>query len=50
MNDPWMLMTGCAIVGFLLPDFLLTGKARIPVGVNLLGALAGALISGSFVL
>lgn len=47
MQTPWMLMTGCGIVGWLLPEFLHRGK--IPVGINILGAAAGALISGSFV-
>lgn len=51
MQTPWMLMTGCGIVGWLLPEVLsVFGKARIPVMMNVLGATSGVLISGAFVL
>ena len=49
--NPYMLMSGCAIVGWLLVEvFAVFGKAKIPAGMNILGAAAGALISGAFVL
>jgi hypothetical protein len=51
MNSPWMLVIGCAIVGWLLPEFRAAIMKRpIPMGMNVLGAFAGGLIAGAFVL
>jgi len=51
MQTPWMFMTGCAIVGWIVPEVIgAFGKVRIPIGMNVIAAIAGALISGSFVL
>lgn len=51
MQTPWMLVAGCSIVGWFVPEVIaVIGKTRIPVGMNVLAAVAGALISGSFVL
>jgi hypothetical protein len=45
-----MLITGCAIVGWLAPEiFAAILRRGIPVMMNILGAAAGALIAGSFV-
>ena len=50
MNTPWMFVTGCALIGFLLPETLVAfGKVRVPLLVNMLSALAVGLIAASFV-
>lgn len=50
MSQPWMLMTGCAMFGYLLPEVLLIYRdVRVPVMMNLLSSLAAFLVSGSFV-
>jgi hypothetical protein len=50
VETPWMLITGCAIVGWIAPEiFAVILKRPIPVGLNVLGAIAGALIAGAFV-
>ena len=49
--NPYMLMVGCASTGWLLVEaFDVCGNSRVQVGMNILGAAAGALISGAFVL
>ncbi len=48
--NPWMLVTGCVIVGWLAPEiFAAILKRGIPVMLNILGAIAGGLIAGAFV-
>jgi hypothetical protein len=50
MNTPWMFVTGCAMIGFLLPESLAAfGKGRVPIGMNMFSAAAVALIAASFV-
>lgn len=50
IETPWMLVTGCAIVGWIAPELLAAILKRpVPVTFNLLGAIAGGLISGAFV-
>ena len=45
-----MLITGCVIVGFIAPEILAAiVKRPIPLTLNVLGAVAGGLIAGSFV-
>ena len=51
MHYPWMIIVGSSIVGWLAVEVLtVISKRRQPVGVNVLGAIAGAMISGGFVL
>lgn len=50
VTTPWMLVTGCAIVGWLAPElFAAILKRPIPMSLNVLGAIAGGLIAGAFV-
>ena len=50
VTTPWMLVTGCVIVGWIAPEILAAILKRgIPVMLNVLGAVAGGLIAGSFV-
>jgi hypothetical protein len=47
---PWMLITGCAIVGWLAPEiFAAILKRGIPIMMNILGATAFGLIAASLV-
>lgn len=49
VTTPWMLITGCTIVGWLLPEILAAiAKVNVPIPMNFLGALAGGLIAGAF--
>jgi hypothetical protein len=53
MSNPWMLVIGSALAGWLFVEsFSAFGseKIRVPIGLNVIGAVAGALIAGSFVL
>jgi hypothetical protein len=51
ISNPWMLVAGCAIAGWVAPEALAAIiKAPTPVGLNVLGAIAGGLIAGAFVL
>lgn len=51
MNTPWMLIAGCSIFGFLIPEsFVAFGKCvRVPFMMNVLSAFAAGLIAASFV-
>ena len=50
MTTPWMLVAGCVIIGWLLPEILAAfSSRRIPWTMNALAALAAGLIAGSFV-
>ena len=50
IETPWMLITGCAILGFLLPELLAAiGKVRVPIMMNVYSAIACGLIAGAFV-
>jgi hypothetical protein len=50
MNHGWMLVIGCAIVGWIFVEWIgCFGQRHIPVSLNVLGAIAGALIAGAFV-
>ena len=50
IGTPWMLVTGCVIVGWIAPEILAAILKRpIPVMLNVLGAIAGGLIAGAFV-
>ena len=50
-----MIISGWAIIGWLAVEFLgvwaisFERVVRVPIGVNILGALAGGLISGGIV-
>lgn len=52
MNSPWMFITGCMILGWLLPEaFVAFGRINlVPIAMNILTALACGLIAGSFIL
>ena len=51
MHYPWMIIVGSSIAGWLLVEvFAVFGKARVPATMNVLGAIAGAMIAGGFVL
>ena len=53
MLNQAMLMAGCSILGWLLVESLqlfARPGVRVTSGMNLLGAIAGALISGGLVL
>ena len=51
MHNPWMIIVGSSIVGWLSVEvFTAISNRRQPVGMNILGAIAGAMISGGFVL
>jgi hypothetical protein len=50
IETPWMLITGCAMLGYLLPEVLgAFGKVRVPMSMNLFSAIACGLIVGAFV-
>ena len=50
MNTPWMLITGCSIFGYLLPEVLAAfGNIKVPLGMNVLSAVSCGLIAASFV-
>ena len=50
VTTPWMLVTGCVIVGWIAPEILAAILKRpIPAMLNVLGAVAGGLIAGAFV-
>lgn len=44
-----MLITAGFIIGWLLPEVLAAARLRVPVGVNVLSAIAGALVAGYIV-
>ena len=51
MHYPWMIIVGSSIVGWLLVEALAAiSKTRASAMLNFLGAIAGAMISGGFVL
>ena len=51
MHYPWMIVVGSSIVGWLAIEALAVfGNKRIPSGMNILGAISGAMISGGIVL
>ena len=49
MNHPYLFIAGCAIVGWLLPEALVLGGARVPQAMNFVAAVAAALIAAGFV-
>lgn len=50
MHTPWMFITGCAIVGWVFPEVLRAiRRVNVPVGMNIICAIAGALIAASFI-
>lgn len=50
VTTPWMLVCGCVIVGWLVPELLAAILKRpVPIMMNVIGAIAGGLIAGSFV-
>ena len=51
MTTPWMLIAGCSIFGFLIPEsFVAFGKCtKVPFMMNVLSAVASGLIAASFV-
>ena len=50
MTSPLLLVWGSALLGWLLSELLSRDGGRVPMGMNFLGAISGALISGAFVL
>ena len=51
MNYPWMIVVGAGLVGWLVVELLAVFSDRkIPIGMNLMGMAAGALIAGGIVL
>lgn len=50
MNHPWMLITGCSMLGYLLPEILAAHmKAPVPIMMNVITSTACGLIAASFV-
>lgn len=50
MNYPWMIVIGAALMGWLAVEALAVfGKARVPAPMNVIGAVAFALIAGGLV-
>ena len=49
MTHPWLMVAGCAIAGWLAIEFIAKPGVRVPLQMNVLGAIAGALIAGAFV-
>lgn len=50
MDKAWMLVTGCAMIGWAVPEFIGAAvRARVPVGVNVLCAIAAGLLAAYFV-
>jgi len=50
VTTPWMLVTGCVIVGWVAQEILAAIMKRpIPAMLNVMGAVAGGLIAWSFV-
>jgi len=50
IETPWMLIAGCTMLGYLLPEVLAgLGKVRVPISMNLFSAIACGLIVGAFV-
>lgn len=50
IENPWMLIAGCTLMGYLLPELLAAfGKVRVPIMMNVYSAIACGLIAGAFV-
>lgn len=50
MNTPWMFITGCSMIGYLLPEILAAWiKRPVPLAMNIFAATACGLIAASFV-
>lgn len=50
MQEHWMFVTGCAIFGWLVPEFaVMFTRVKVPVGVNVLAMISAALLAASFV-
>ena len=51
MHYPWMIMIGGSLIGWVAAEvFTVVTNRRLPVGINILCAIAGAMISGGIVL
>lgn len=51
MSHPWLFVSGCVLLGWLLPEIgMIFGKIRVPALMNLISAIACGLIAASFVL
>jgi len=49
MQTPWMLITGCAMIGWLVPEFIAAiAKVTTPWMMNVMAAVGFALIAGAF--
>lgn len=50
VNHPWLFVIGVGILGWFLPEIGAAWKLRIPTMMNVMSAVACALIAASFVL
>lgn len=51
MNHPYLMITGVAMLGYLLPEVLAAfGKVRVPHAMNIYSGIGCALICASLVL
>jgi len=48
--NPHYLITGCALVGYILVECLALSGKRVPLALNLMGAASFGLIAASLVL
>lgn len=50
VENPWMLISGCTILGYLLPSVLeAIEKVKFPLAMRVYSAIAFGLIVGAFV-
>lgn len=50
MNTPWMFITGCTLIGWILPEILAAMMRKpVPAALNVIAATACGLIAASFV-
>jgi hypothetical protein len=52
LNNPFLLILGISMIGFLIPEFfgmIAPKNIRIPLGMNLLCSAAAGMITAAFV-
>ena len=45
----WMLIVAACIAGWVIPEIMIAGRARIPLGINVLSMVSCGLFAAYFV-